>query len=126
MDGSAGGGFGEQSVEVAKVFLKFAELACADARGGVVNGEGQLRLFLFQLSFEDLTRAGDGVALAVEKALDAERHLNVAATIETLAGAPFVGFELRELALPEAQDVGWDITEPGDFADAEVKFVRDV
>ena len=126
MDGSACGGFGEQSVEVAKVFLKFAELACADARGGVVNGEGQLRLFLFQLSFEDLTRAGDGVALAVEKALDAERHLDIAATVETLASAAFVGLELRELALPEAQDVGWDITEPGDFADAEVEFVRDV
>ena len=113
-------------MEVAKVFLKFAELACAGARGGVVNGEGQLRLFLFQLSLEDLTRAGDGVALAVEKALDAECHLDIAATIETLAGAAFVGFELRELALPEAQDVGRDVAEFGDFADAEVKFVRDV
>jgi hypothetical protein len=126
MDGSAGGGFGEQSVEVAKVFLKFAELACAGARGSVVDGEGELRFFLFQLGLEDLARAGDGVALAVEETLDAECHLDVAATIETLAGATFVGFELRELALPEAQDVGWDIAEPGDFTDAEVEFVRDV
>lgn len=126
MDRGARSRFGEQSVEVAKVFLQFAELAGIGTRGDVVDGEGKLRLFLFQLRFEDLARAGDGVALAVEEALDAEGHLDVAAAIETLAGAAFVRFELRKLALPEAQDIGRDIAEPGDFADAEVKLVRDV
>ncbi len=37
-----------------------------------------------------------------------------------------MGFELRELALPETEDVGRDVAEFGDFADAEVEFVRDV
>jgi hypothetical protein len=37
-----------------------------------------------------------------------------------------VGFELRKLAFPKPQDIGWHIAELGDFADAEVELVRDV
>ncbi len=48
-----------------------------------------------------------------------EGHLDVAFAIEALAGSTLVRLELRELALPEAQDVGGDITEFSDFADAE-------
>jgi hypothetical protein len=122
----AGGRLGEQSVQIAKVFLEFAELACVDGRWGVIDGEGELRLFLFQLGFEDLAGAGDRVALAVEEAFDAQSHLDVAAAIETLAGTAFVRFELRELALPETKDIGWDVAELSDFADAEVELVRDI
>ena len=82
--------------------------------------------FLLLLGFEDLPGARDGVALVVEERFDAQRHFDIAFAIETLSGAAFVRFELRELALPEAQDVGGNVAEFGDFADAEVEFVRDV
>jgi hypothetical protein len=81
---------------------------------------------MFELTFEDLPGAGDGVSLVVEKALDAEGHFDVAATVEALAGAAFVWLELRELALPETEDVSGDVAELGDLADAEVELVRDV
>ena len=120
------GGLREQGVKIAKIFLEFAELAGVDAQWGVVDGESELRLFLLELGFEDLARAGNGVALVVEEILDAQGHFDVAAAIETLAGAAFVGFEVGELALPEAQDIGGNVAEFGDFADAEVELVRDV
>jgi hypothetical protein len=120
------GGFGEKSVKITKLFLEFAKLTSVDGVGRVVDGEGELRLLLFQLSFEDLPCAGDCVALVVEEAFDAESHFDVATAIETLAGATLVWFELRELALPEAKDVGWNVAEFGDFADAEVKLVRNI
>jgi hypothetical protein len=85
-----------------------------------------LGFFLFQLSLEDLPSARDGVALIVEEGFDAKSHFDVALAIETLAGTAFMGLELGELALPEPQDVGWDVAEFGDFAYAEVEFVRDV
>jgi hypothetical protein len=127
MDGGPSGGrFGEKSVEIAEIFLKFPEQSGIERRRSTVDGEGELRFFLFELGFKDLAGAGNGVALVVEKALDAKSHLDVAATVEALAGAAFVGLELRELALPEAQDVGRNVAEFGDFADAEVELVRDV
>ena len=113
-------------MEIAKIFLEFSKLAGIEAWGGVVDGEGELGFFLLQLGFEDLPRAWNGVALVIEEALDAQSHFNVAAAIETLAGTSFVGFELRKLAFPEAQDIGWNVAELGDFTDAEVKLVRDV
>lgn len=79
-----------------------------------------------EFGFEDLPGSGNGVALVVEKTFDAHGHLDIAAAIETLSGAAFVGFELRELALPEAKDVGGNVAEFGNFADAEVELVRDV
>jgi hypothetical protein len=113
-------------VEIAEIFLEFAKLAGIDVWGGVVDGEGELGFLLLQLGLEDLPGAGDGVALTVEEAFDAQSHLDVATAVEALSGAPLVGFELRELALPETQDVGWKVAESGDFADAEVELVRDV
>jgi len=124
-DGTAGG-LGEHGVEVAKLFLKLAKLAAVGDGCCVVCDEGELRLFVSELGFEDLPGAGDSVALIVEKAFDAEGHLDVAAAIETLAGAAFVRFKLGKLAFPETKDIGRDVAEFGDFADAEVELVRDV
>jgi hypothetical protein len=107
-------------VEIAEVFLEFAKLAGIDVWGGVVDGEGELGFLLLQLGFEDLPRAGNGVALVIEKAFDAQSHFHVATAVQTLPGAALMGFELRKLTLPETQDVGGNIAEPGDFADAEV------
>jgi hypothetical protein len=119
-------GFGEKGVEIAKILLEFAKLAGIDAWRCVVDGEGELGFLLLQLGLEDLPRTGNGVALAVEEALDAQSHFNIATPIETLSSAALMGFELRKLALPEAQDVGGNIAEPSDFANAEVELVRDV
>jgi hypothetical protein len=124
-DGTAGG-TREESVDVAKLLLKLAELTGIDSWGVVVDGEAELGGLLFEFALEDLASAGDRVALVIEKALDAEGHLDVATTIEALACAAFVRLELRELALPETEDVGGDFAELGDIADAEVELVRNV
>jgi hypothetical protein len=97
-----------------------------DCRCAVFDREGKLRFFLAEFAFDDLTGAGDSVALVVEEGLDMESGLNIAAAIEALAGAAFVGFELREFALPEAKDIGGNVAELRDFADAEVELVRDI
>ena len=95
--------------------------------GGWCGGElrGGFGGFLgFGFGGEDLAGAGDGVALVVEQALDTEGHLDVALAVEALAGAAFVGLELRELCLPETEDVGGHVTQLGYIADAEVELVR--
>jgi hypothetical protein len=116
-------GPGEEGGDGFELAAEGAELLGFGFGGGVAE-QGKLRLFLAELGLEHRARAGDGVALFLEQALDAEGHLNVAAAVEALAGATFVGAELRELALPKAQDVGGDFAEAGDFADAEVELVR--
>jgi len=126
MNRGAGGRLGKKSVEISEVLLQLAEHAWIEARWGVIDGEAEKRFLLLELGFEDLTGAGDGIALVVEEVLDAEGHFDVAFAIEALAGAAFVGLELREFALPEAQDVGRHFAESGDFADAEVELVRNV
>jgi hypothetical protein len=91
-----------------------------------IDLQRELGFPLLEFAFEDLAGAGDGVALVVEKALDAHGRLDVAAAIEALAGATFVWFELGKFALPEAQNIGWDFAELGHFADPKVQLVRDV
>jgi hypothetical protein len=126
MDGRTGGRLREESVKVAKVLLKLSKMARVGVRGCVVDGECELRFFMPELGFKDLACAGDCVALVVEEAFNSEGHLDIAAAIEALAGSAFVRLELREFALPEAEDVGRNVAESSDFADAEVEFVRDV
>jgi hypothetical protein len=113
-------------VEVAEILLEFAELAGIDGWSVIIDTEGELRFLLFELTFEDLASTGDSVALVVEEGFDAEGHLDVATAVEALASAAFVGLELGELALPETEDVGGDLAQPGYLADAEVELVRDV
>ena len=116
-------------MEVCKQTLKLlAEVAKLEltilGAGGVVTQQGELRFLLFRFDFEELPRAGDRIALIVQEPLDAEGHLDVATTEETLTGSALVGLELRELAFPEAKDVGGDVAEPGDLADAESRVCR--
>ena len=126
MHGGACGCFGEQGVEIAKIFLQFAKLPRIHASRGAFDGESQLRLVMPEFAFEDLTGTGDSVALVVEEALDTKGHFDVAAAIETLACAAFVRLELREFALPESENISGNVTEFSDFADAEVELVRDI
>jgi len=126
MNGRAGGWFGEHGEEIAQIFLELAKLAGVGCGCWVFDSERELRGFLLELAFDDLACAGDGVALVVEERFDVECSLYVAAPVEALAGAALIGPELGKLALPEAEDVGGDVAEFGDFADAEVELVRDV
>jgi len=93
-----------------------------DGSGSELGGFGGF--FSFGLGGEGLAGAGDGIALVVQQALDAEGHLDVALAVEALAGATFVGLKLGELSLPEAQDVGGDIAQLRYIANAEVELVR--
>jgi len=112
-------------VQVAQLFLEFAELFRWNAGCSFGDAEVELRFLVAKLGLEDLAGAGDGVALVVEKGLDAEDHLDVPAAVETLAGATFVRLELGKFALPEAEDIGRQVAEFRDFADAEVELIRD-
>src|SRR6266478_363601 len=95
--------------------------------GRRVDGEGEGDLLLLALAFiaQVLARARDGVSLFIEQALDANDAFNVPTAIHALAGIALDGFQLRELSFPEAQDVGREPAETGDFPDAEVQLFRD-
>ena len=95
------------------------------AADGDELGLGLAAVFLDFLC-ELLAGAGDSVAFAVDELLDAEGEFDIAAAIEALARATLVGFKLGKLALPEAQDIGRDIAQACDLANAEVQLVRDV
>ena len=75
--------------------------------------------------FQSLTGASECVALGMDQMLDLQSQLNIAAAVEPLAGSALVGFELRKLRLPKAQDIGFDATDAGDVANLEVEAVRD-
>src|SRR5690242_9436268 len=112
-------------MEIAQLLLELAQLFGRVGAGSFGHAKGKLRLFVVKLGLEDRAGSGDGVALVVEKALDAEYHFDVAAAVEALAGAAFMRLEGGKLALPEAENVGRQIAESGHLADAEVKLVRD-
>src|SRR5664279_4522230 len=90
-------------------------------------GEGQPRLQLRRLRFglELLAGTCDGEAFFIEQFLDTQHILDVALAVHTLTGAALHRLQLREFGLPEAQHVGWKLTEFGNFSDAEIQLVRD-
>jgi hypothetical protein len=69
--------------------------------------------------------AGEGISLAIHKALDFYGDLNLAATIETLSGSALVGLQLGKLGLPETKDIGFDGADAGYVPDLEVQAIRD-
>src|SRR5215472_7694101 len=71
-----------------------------------------------------LARASDGESFFVEQLLDAQHVLDVFAAIHALSGIAFDRFQQGEFSFPEAQDVGGQAAELGDFADAEVELFR--
>ena len=121
---------GEQLVEVAEFEAEALEAdfdLCGlgdgfTAADGDELGLGFAAVFLAFLG-EQLACSGEGVAFAMDKLLDAECEFDIAAAIETLAGAALGGAKLGEFLFPEAQDVGFDTAEASSLADAEVEFV---
>lgn len=73
-----------------------------------------------------LAGAREGVPLSVNKALDFECELDLAAPIEALAGSTLVGLELGKLSFPETKDVRFDSADSGHIPDLEVQAIRDV
>jgi hypothetical protein len=99
------GGFGEECENFLEFVADGYQVPGIDGLG--FSDYARLRLFGgTELGFEGLASSGDGVALVVEEGFDAEGHFYVATAVEALAGASLIGLELREFALPEAQDVG--------------------
>lgn len=113
-------------MQVTQLFLELAKLLGRAGARSIRDAERKLRFFVVKLGFKDLTRSGNCVPFVIKKALDAENHLHVAAAIEPLASTPFMGLESGELALPEAENIGGQIAELGDFTDTEVELVRDL
>src|SRR5580704_11604667 len=112
---------GEQGENFAQALANVLDLG-----GGVRwKRDRGLRFVGFVFGAQLLAGAGDGESLFVEKLLDAENALDVALAVQALAGAAFDRFDLRKFGLPEAQHVGGQVAEGGDFADAEIKFVGD-
>ena len=77
------------------------------------------------LLFEDLPRAGQRIALAVDQLLDPQRQLDVMAAIEPLAGSAFVRLEKRKLRLPKTQNIRLHAANTGRIANFEVEAVGD-
>ena len=73
---------------------------------------------------ECVTRARQGVAFAMDEAFDLESYLDVAPTIEALASATLARLELRELRLPETQDISFDFADASYVANFEIETVR--
>lgn len=88
--------------------------------------ERELRGLLLLFRLDRLSRARDRISLVVKQRFDVQDRLHIAAAVQPLAGAPFVGLQLRELTLPEAQNVSWNVAEPGNLSNAEVQLVRNL
>ena len=84
-----------------------------------------LRAALAMTLFQCLTGAGERISFGVNQALDLQRQLHIAPSIEALAGAALVGLELRKLRLPKTQNIGLHIADAGDVSNLEVETVRD-
>ena len=106
----------------------------ADGRGnrilalaGVARRQRQTGLWIAAAVhlFESLAGAGECVSLGMNQSLDLEGEFHIAAAVEPLAGAAFVGLELGELRLPESQDLGLDLADARDVANLEIETVRD-
>lgn len=83
-----------------------------------------LTLIGFDFRAEMLACAGDGESLIVEKGFDAKDVFDIFLAVHALAGAALHGLDLGKFGFPEAENVGRELAELGDFANAEVKLLR--
>jgi len=74
---------------------------------------------------QGLARARERIALGVDQVLDLQSQLDIMTAVEPLAGAALVGFELRKLRLPKAQDIGLYFADTGHITNLEVEAVGD-
>src|SRR5450432_1034824 len=72
-----------------------------------------------------LAGPGDGKAFLIEQPLDVQNVFDVFTAIHALPGGALHRLQLRKLRLPKSQNVSRQMAEPGNLADAEIKFVGD-
>jgi hypothetical protein len=70
-----------------------------------------------------LACACDGKTFFVKKFLDAQNAFYILVTVHPLPSAAFNRLELGKFRFPEAQNIGGQAAEAGDFAYAKVKFL---
>lgn len=81
-----------------------------------------LRLCTLRLS-QCVSRTRQGVTFAINQPLDLYRDLHVTLAIEPLAGSALVGFQLRELRFPEAQNIRLDLEKTCNIPDLEIETI---
>lgn len=77
------------------------------------------------LEIKGLAGSGQRVSLGVDQAFDFKGQLDFAAAVKPLAGAAFVGFELRKLRLPKAQNISFKLAKARHISNFEVEAVGD-
>lgn len=94
---------------------------------GLVIGQGQDSLLGSRAGgdFQRLSRAGQRIPLAVNELLDPQSQFHLAATVEPLTGAAFIGLEVGKLGLPETQNIGLYGADFCDIADTKIEPVGD-
>lgn len=113
---------GKNAQNVAQSLLDAVQIG---AGRGSDEGQCGLCAVALRFSLDELTRAVDRVALFVQELFHANDILHVLATIETLSGIAFVGFELRKLSLPETEHIRGQRAKFGNFSDPEEKLLWD-
>ena len=84
-----------------------------------------LRAWTAMLLLKSLAGAGECVSLGMDQLFDLKNQFDVAPAVKPLAGSALVGFELRKLRLPKAQDVGLDLADARNVTKLEVETVGD-
>src|SRR5215475_3197786 len=94
--------------------------------GRRVGWKGQRHLGFVGFAFitQLLPSAGDGVSLFIEQTLDTHHAFHIALAVHALSGAALNALELRKFGFPEAENIGWQPAQSGDFADAEIELFR--
>jgi hypothetical protein len=111
---------------------KFAKLGPDAANGSGRRIQPLLRLFIRKgknalfhpgtwSDLKSLPRSGKRIAFAMHELLDPQSELNLAATIEPLPGAAFIGFESWKLGLPETEDVWFHGTDASHVPNAKIQ-----
>ena len=92
---------------------------------GVAGGQGQIRLRIHSTAalIESVSSTAECVALAMNQPLDFESQLHIAPAVKPLSGSTLVGFQLRKLRFPKAQNVAFDRTNTGHIPNLEIEAV---
>lgn len=91
-----------------------------------MDRERQGDLLFLALAFvtQMLPGPDDGISLFIQELLDAHDVFHVATPIHTLPGAALDRLELWKFRLPESQNIGRQTAQACNFANPEIKFLR--
>ena len=107
---------GKQAQNFLQLFFYFGD----DRSELRLGGGGAVRVLSV---FQRGPGAGDGKTLVVQQGLNPVDQLDVLQLIDPVAGPILLGSKGREFLFPEAQDVGLDLGDVGNFADGVIQAV---